>query len=143
MLIKVYGGFAQLKFALWGVCAIKVNAQWFHPCYVSPLESFEFYFPILLLQKHPMAFQVGYARTDIYKYSYFPTPLGIEMHSLQLQYPLLKVLTNLSLDSHHLWDLETSLWNRWPWWMNVYWCITSKIWSGMKPKDRDQNFHSG
>ena len=24
-------------------------------------------------------------------------------------------------------DLETSLCNRWPWWMNVYWCITSKI----------------
>ena len=36
-------------------------------------------------------------------------------------------LRTLSLDSHHLWDLETSLCNRWLWWMNVYWCITSKI----------------
>ena len=31
------------------------------------------------------------------------------------------------LDSYHLWDLETSLRNRWPWWMNVHWCVISKI----------------
>ena len=55
------------------------------------------------------------------------TPLGIGMHSLHLLSPLLKVLRTLLLDSHHLWDLETSLCNCWPWWMNVYWCITSKI----------------
>ena len=32
----------------------------------------------------------------------FQTPLEIGMHSLQLESPLLKVLTTLSLDSHHL-----------------------------------------
>ena len=37
------------------------------------------------------------------------------------------VLRTLLLDSHHLWDLETSLCNCWPWWMNVYWCVTSKV----------------
>ena len=53
--------------------------------------------------------------------------LGIGMHALHLWYPLLKFLRTLSLDSHHLWDLQTSLRNRWPWWMNVSWCATSKI----------------
>ena len=57
----------------------------------------------------------------------FQTPLGMGMYSLQLSSPLLKVLRTLSLDSHHLWDLETSLCNHWPWWINVYWCVTSKI----------------
>ena len=70
----------------------------------------------------------------------FQTPLGIGMHSLQLYSPLLKVLRTLSLDSHHLWDLETSPCNRWPWWMNVYWCITSKIfwfWERERERERD------
>ena len=31
--------------------------------------------------QHPMAFQVPYARTDIYKYSFFPDLLGIGMYS--------------------------------------------------------------
>ena len=34
--------------------------------------------------QHPMAFQVPYARTDIYKYSFFQTLLGIGMNSLHL-----------------------------------------------------------
>ena len=48
------------------------------------------------------------------------------MHFNQLNHPNL-LYPNISLDSHHLWDLETSLCNRWPWWMNVCWCVTSKI----------------
>ena len=33
----------------------------------------------------------------------------------------------LSLDSHHLWDLETSLCNHCSWWMKFFCCVTCKI----------------
>ena len=53
--------------------------------------------------------------------------LEIGMHSLHLLYPLLNVLRFASLDSHHWWDLENSPLIRWPWWMYVSWCVTSKL----------------
>ena len=53
--------------------------------------------------------------------------LEIGMHSLDLLYPLQNVLRNASLDSHYWWDLVTSPLTRSPRWMNVCWCVTSKI----------------
>ena len=53
--------------------------------------------------------------------------LEIGMHSLHLLYPLLNLLRIASLDSHHWWDLENSPLIRWPWWMYVSWCVTSKL----------------
>ena len=42
-------------------------------------------------------------------------------------FPLLNLLRIASLDSHHWWDLENSPLIRWPWWMYVSWCVTSKL----------------
>ena len=53
--------------------------------------------------------------------------LEIGMHCLHLLYPLLNVLRNASLDSHHWWALGNSFLICWPWWMHVSWCVTSKL----------------
>ena len=78
--------------------------------------------------QHPMAFQVPYDRTDIYKYSSFPDtvrdwnalPTSI-ISSAENSEDLVARFTSLVR------DLETSLCSCWPWWMNVYWCITSEM----------------
>ena len=73
-------------------------------------------------------FQVPYARTDIYKYSFFPDtvrdrnalPASI-ISSAENSEDFVARFTSLVR------SIKTSLRNRLPWWMNVYWCMTSKI----------------
>ena len=58
---------------------------------------------------HSMAYQIPIAKTDIYKCSFSPRPLGTGMHFQTLLSPLLKVPRMVVLSSLLWWELGTSL----------------------------------
>ena len=77
--------------------------------------------------RHPMAFQVPHARTDIYKYSFFPDTIW-DWNALPASIISSAESSEDSVTRFTcLWDLETIFCNCWPWWMNVFWCVTCKI----------------
>ena len=78
----------------------------------------------IIIQNHFKSHMLGLMLIGIVS---FPKLLEIGMHSLHLLYPLLNVLRIASLYSHRWWDLGTSPLIRWPWWMYVSWCVTSKL----------------
>ena len=62
--------------------------------------------------QHPMAFQVPYARTDIYKYSSFPVTIK-DWNALPAS--LISSAESSEDPVANLCDPETNLCNRWPW----------------------------